>query len=440
MYLQNSICKISFLQPVADLGEPLILTPYIENNQTAEAKILAEVPSDYFLDVESYSGYFTVDKGNDSNLFFWFFPSTNNYEKDPVPFWQQGGLGLSSLYGVFLENGPFVVENGQLGLREYAWNKNFSVVYIDQPIGTGFSFTKGEFLSDETQVGQHLYNFLTQFFTLFPELQQNEFYISGEAYGGKYVPALAYTIHQNNPNASLKINLKGLSIGNGLTDLKRQCGYGHLLYEIGLIDNNGLSEAYELENLVVSLIDKQRYQEATYYLDQLLVLLFYTKTGLGNIYNFIEDFENYPRDWEEFIVQDYVREALHVGNQTFDLSKTEVYDALYADLSKSVAPWVSELLSHYKILIYNGQLDIFVGYIFTENYLRKLDFSASSEYSRAERKAWLLNNRIAGYVKTAGNLTEVMVRNVGHKVIHEKPETAYSLIYNFVKGNPIAGN
>ena len=39
-----------------------------------------------------------------------------------------------------------------------------------------------------------------------------------QAYAGKYIPALAYKIHQANPSADLKINLKGVVIGEGLCD------------------------------------------------------------------------------------------------------------------------------------------------------------------------------------------------------------------------------
>ncbi|KAL1497427.1 hypothetical protein ABEB36_008402 [Hypothenemus hampei] len=424
---------------LADLGEPLILTKYIEQNEITEAKRLAQVNSEYFLNVESYSGFFTVDKMSDSNLFFWFFPSTNNYEKDPVLLWLQGGPGVTSLYGLFTENGPFVVQNSELGLRDYPWNRNFSVLYIDQPVGAGFSFTKGQFLSNQTQVGQHLYNALNQFFTIFHELKENDFYISGESYGGKYVPAIAHTIHQNNPGASSKINLKGLLIGNGLTDPKHQFGYGHLLYELGLIDSNTLQESYEFEDVIVALIDQERYQEATYYWDGLLDTIFYKKTGLSNIYNYVKD-SSTPSQWGKYVVQDFVREALHVGNLTFTAENEGTYDMLYADITKSVAPWMSELLSNYRVLIYNGQLDIIVGYVLTENYLNKLDFSAAAEYAEAKRQVWLLNGRVAGYVKTAGNLTEVMVRNAGHMVPADQPEAAYNLIYNFINNNSIAGN
>jgi len=173
-------------------------------------------------------------------LFFWFFPSASNYSTDPVLLWLQGGPGVSSLYGLFAENGPFDVVNGTVRLREYSWHKNYSVLYIDQPVGTGYSFTHGRYVSNQTQVGEHLYSALTQFFTVFSELQKNAFFISGESYGGKYVPAISYTIHQRNPTALVKINLQGLIIGNGLSDPIHQFNYGDLLYQIGLIDINTL--------------------------------------------------------------------------------------------------------------------------------------------------------------------------------------------------------
>jgi carboxypeptidase C (cathepsin A) len=39
---------------------------------------------------------------------------------------------------------------------------------------------------------------LQDFFKYFPELLSNPLYISGESYGGIYVPYLAWQIHQSN--------------------------------------------------------------------------------------------------------------------------------------------------------------------------------------------------------------------------------------------------
>lgn len=421
------------------VGEPLILTDYIEADEILVGRESSRVLPVLFKDVESYSGYFTVDKEANANLFFWFFPSANNYPEDPVLLWLQGGPGVSSLFGLFTENGPFTVEGDVLGLREYSWHRNFSVLYIDQPVGTGYSYTEGSLVTNQTEVGEHLYSALTQFFQVFPEIRENPFYISGESYAGKYVPAIGHTIHQKNPNASEKINLQGLIIGNGLSDPVNQFNYGALLYQLGLIDTNALNDFTEIQTVITDLIKEERYQEATYYWNEMLDILFYGNTGLNNIYNFLTDEQDSPTDWQSYIVNDLIRQAIHVGNQEFVSVSDPVYVQLYADITKSVADWVAELLSNYRVLIYNGQLDIIVAYVLTENYLLNLDFSAAADYKTASREIWSSGSHVVGYVKTAGNLTEVLVRNAGHMVPSDQPEYAYQLIYNFINGEPISG-
>lgn len=80
----------------------------------------------------------------------------------------------------------------------------------------------------------------------------------------------------------------------------------------------------------------------------------------------------------------------------------------------SVADWMSELLSHYRVLVFTGQLDIIVPYPQVENYLKNLDFDGAEEYKTAKRSIWLDDDdEIAGYVKKAGSLTEVLIRNAG---------------------------
>lgn len=83
--------------------------------------------------------------------------------------------------------------------------------YIDNPVGVGFSFADSDdgYARDEVQVGWNLYNFTRQFYKLFPELQHNDFYITGESYAGKYVPAYAHRVHEENKHADFHIPLKG---------------------------------------------------------------------------------------------------------------------------------------------------------------------------------------------------------------------------------------
>ena len=53
----------------------------------------------------------------------------------PLMLWLQGGPGGSSLFGLFNENGPLVVDSsGQVSLRKVTWNTDYHMLYIDNPV------------------------------------------------------------------------------------------------------------------------------------------------------------------------------------------------------------------------------------------------------------------------------------------------------------------
>ena len=109
------------------------------------------------------------------------------------------------------------------------------------------------------------------FLKLFPDLQTRPFYITGESYAGKYVPALGYTIHQKNGNSSNPwVKLAGMAIGNGYSDPVNQLNYGEYLYQLGLIDGNALERFEQDEQAVAACIAKGNYRCAFEIMDDLL--------------------------------------------------------------------------------------------------------------------------------------------------------------------------
>uniref|UniRef100_A0A6P7GKH8 Carboxypeptidase n=1 Tax=Diabrotica virgifera virgifera TaxID=50390 RepID=A0A6P7GKH8_DIAVI len=424
---------------VGDAGEPLILTDLIKNGDIIWAKGKAKV-TDFLPEVSSYAGYFRVDETYNSNLFFWFFPSQNDPANDPVILWLQGGPGATSMFGLFQEHGPFEFnEKGELGLRNTSWNLQHSVIYIDQPAGTGWSFTNKGYAQNQTKVGDDLYSALVQFFTLFDEYQSNPFIITGESYAGKYIPAIAHAIDKYNPSASVRINLQGLAIGNGLTDPKYQVKYADYLYKHGLVDLNTKNNLEKTENQIIDYILQEEYHLAansmTFDLDDIG-----RACGL-DIYNYLTLVsDDRAQEYMEGLFQrEDLRKAIHVGNTEFD--DGNVYSNLSNDIPVSQAHLVADLLSKYRVLIYNGQLDIIVAYPMTIDYLQNLKFDASEVYAKAVRQIWQTkigeDNVIAGYVKTAGNLTEIMVRNAGHMVPTNQPQFALEMINKFARNKPI---
>lgn len=428
-----------------DPGEPLYLTPLLEAGKIKEAQIAASVKFSGFKNLKSYAGYFTVNKKYNSNTFFWFFPSESNYLNDPVVLWLQGGPGATSLIGLFTENGPYIVKTKHgVKLREYTWMKNHNVIYIDNPVGTGYSFTQNKdgYARNEVAIGQDLYNALLQFYQLFPELQKNDFFVTGESYAGKYVPAVSYTIHKNNPASKQKINLKGLAIGNGLSDPENQLKYGDYLYQLGLIDLNARNQFQKYEAEGVKYIQDKNWAQAFKLFDTLLNgdlnnhnSYFKNVTGFTNYYNYLinNDTSESMQFMGTYIQRSDIRAAIHVGNTTFNGMSQTVEVNLLEDVMQSVAPWISELINNYRVLIYNGQLDIIVAYPLTMNYLQNLKFSSAEAYKKAARRQWYVGGDLAGYCKSAGNLTECLVRNAGHMVPVDQPKWAFDLISRFTR-------
>jgi carboxypeptidase C (cathepsin A) len=101
--------------------------------------------------------------------------------------------------------------------RLHTWTAQFNVLFVDNPVGVGFSFTTDPdgFVSDEQQVGIDLYTMLEQFYTIFPHLANNPLFIAGESYGGKYAPSAACYIHQQVASGRSSINLVLLCCGDG---------------------------------------------------------------------------------------------------------------------------------------------------------------------------------------------------------------------------------
>merc|ERR1712203_738742 len=75
-------------------------------------------------------------------------------------------------------------------------------------------------------------------------------------------------------------------------------------------------------------------------------------------------------------------------------------------------------MGEYKVMIYNGQLDVIIAFPQTENFLNALDWTGKYVYAMTPRTIWKVQGEVAGYVRKAKNLTQVMVRNAGHILPH----------------------
>lgn len=101
-------------------------------------------------------------------------------------------------------------------------------MYVDQPIGTGFSYGTDDAVST-LAAAPRVWNLLQAFYAQFPEYENRDFGLFTESYGGHYGPEFAYYFEQQNAAIDAgtikgeKINLVALGINNGWIDPGTLC-------------------------------------------------------------------------------------------------------------------------------------------------------------------------------------------------------------------------
>ncbi|VDB85072.1 unnamed protein product, partial [Peniophora sp. CBMAI 1063] len=182
--------------------------------------------------VNTYTGYFDLGA---RHLFFYFFESRCNLDTDDVVLFTHGGPGCSSSLGLLFEHGPCRVTDAAAGPEPfaYSWNNAANVLFLDQPVHTGFSYAEdGEEANTTEEAAVDVAKAVFLFFGAYMLLWTKEaFHIAGISYGGRYVPIFASAIHDQNPalisREQTPINLNSIILGNGNTDMNalRQGSY-----------------------------------------------------------------------------------------------------------------------------------------------------------------------------------------------------------------------
>uniref|UniRef100_A0A3Q2P0S6 Carboxypeptidase n=1 Tax=Fundulus heteroclitus TaxID=8078 RepID=A0A3Q2P0S6_FUNHE len=156
-----------------------------------------------------FSGYLNLADGK--HLHYWFVESQNKPAADPVVLWLNGGPGCSSLDGLLTEHGPFLVALTPDWFIAHLQVAN--MLYLESPVGVGFSYSDNkDYVTNDTEVSMNNYLALKEFFRLFPEYSSNELFLTGESYGGIYIPTLAERVMEDS-----SLNLQGVAVGNGMS-------------------------------------------------------------------------------------------------------------------------------------------------------------------------------------------------------------------------------
>ncbi|AES64109.1 1-O-acylglucose:anthocyanin acyltransferase [Medicago truncatula] len=416
------------------------------------------------------TGYVGVGEKEDVQVFYYFIESEKNPKDDPLILWLTGGPGCSALSGLMLEIGPLEFKkeeyNGSLPnliLKPHSWTKVSSIIFVDLPVSTGFTYAtteeSGAKRSDWILVHQ-TYQFLRKWLVDHPKFQSNEVYIAGDSYSGIPIPVVVQEIAQGNEKGVQPwINLQGYILGNGVTTRKERNYAIPFAHGMGLISDelyeslqkncNGDYVNAETRNVLCSK-DINSFSELTSGLNTAHILDPLCEWRDDNeksprrslIKNYFSKFLHINlklpplscRSYSYFLMgfwanDDNVRKALHIRKGSIGKWHRCTYNIRHnADIPNSYDYHVNLSRKGIRSLIYNGDHDMTVPFLATQAWIRSLNYSIVDDW-----RQWYTDDQVAGYTRTYSNqMTFATVKGGGHTAPEFRPKECFDMFSRWI--------
>ncbi|KAK0085710.1 hypothetical protein PV325_004593 [Microctonus aethiopoides] len=389
-------------------------------------------------------GYVTVRPS--AHIFWWLYyvnppteSTTFNVFEKPLLIWLQGGPGASSTgYGNFEELGPLDVN---LQNRNYTWVNDYNVLFIDNPVGTGFSYVdlQSAYTDNNRQIAEDLVECIRGFYNKIPQFKKVPVYITAESYGGKMAAEFALLWYQAQKNLTIDSNLKGVALGDSwISPIDSVLSWAPFLLHTGMIDTQGFETIQEAALLTKKAVDAKSWHEATKYWSYTENVILQVTENI-DFYNILE--ETRPKSLRRYLPgvatvdikanNDYlldnlmntkVKTALGL-EKNWSMQSSNVFQTLSGDFMKPVTNIVERLLNEtdLQIFIFTGQLDLIVATPGTLAWVENLNWQYIEAWKNTSRIALSVDNIIEGYIKEYKNLKMYWINRSGHMVPRDNP-------------------
>ncbi|KAF8016815.1 hypothetical protein BT93_H2125 [Corymbia citriodora subsp. variegata] len=453
----------------------LLLISNFEQSHSAIIESLPGFPGDLPFKLET--GYVGVGELEEVQLFYYFIESGRSPKDDPLLLWLSGGPGCSALYGLLFEIGPlqFYYSNSSgnkpvLKLNPYSWTKIANIIFLDAPVGTGFSYATTGTAYDirDTSSAAQTYEFLRKWLMAHPKFLTNPLYITGDSYSGVIVPIIVKEVYDGNEaGREPPMNLKGYVLGNPVTcevkDISQRIPYGHKtalisdeLYESTKMDCNGDYVNVNPTN-GACLTDLEMCLEKIYpghILEPKCSLISPNHTRLKwnriileeNIMDVIS-VPQQSRPWCRSYNYLYsyiwandrnVREALHIREGTKPEWDRCNYSLSYTkDILNSAVYHRYLSKTSLRALIYSGDHDLAIPYIGTLDWIRSLNLTLLGSWL-----PWFVEGQVAGYSilyseNSKYDLTYTTIKGGGHTAPEYKPKECFAMVDRWFSYYPL---
>uniref|UniRef100_A0A6V7QUX1 Uncharacterized protein n=1 Tax=Ananas comosus var. bracteatus TaxID=296719 RepID=A0A6V7QUX1_ANACO len=395
-------------------------------------------------DLGHHAGYYHLRHTHDARMFYFFFESRGS-RNDPVVLWLSGGPGCSSSLALFYENGPFKIsDNMSLIWNQYGWDQASNIMFVDQPTGTGFSYSSDDrdIRYNEKGISNDLYDFL-----------------QGFAIGnGLTEPAIQYQAY---PDYALDMRLIGKSDYKRINklyppcqSLLKSCG---TVYDFSVAFSDSTFYFLMCSNYIQyhsrqygfdiagptdpSTCSSARFKCYSIFhsiLDIAGNINYYDirKECLGSLcYNF--------SNIEKFLNLKSVKSILGVENREFELCSDSVYEALEDDWMMNYEVGIPALLEDgIKLLVYAGEYDLICNWLGNSRWVRSMKWSGQKDFVSSTKIPFMVDGEKKGVLQSHGALSFLKVHRAGHMVPLDQPKAALEMLKRWTQGklNEIPSN
>ncbi|XP_068632816.1 retinoid-inducible serine carboxypeptidase-like [Battus philenor] len=388
--------------------------------------------------------YITVREG--AHIFYWLLHTTapvQNYTERPLLIWLQGGVGASSTgEAIFDMIGPLTID---LQERNETWIKSVNLMFVDSPVGTGYSYVEDTKLLTKTsaEIVSDLMVFLRGFYRSNPEFEAVPVYLYGYSYSAKIAVDLAIELNKAVKEGTMKSNLVGLVMASTWNSpVDAVLSWPPLLKAIALVEDDGFENIQESANETVRLFNNGQYVESTDHRLTTLNLVANITGGMVYQHIFATSATSIPdtrkgrrnivgrsnmrdnADPLDILMNTQVKKMFNIPEElVWTRSSDAVFDAQKVDFMKPATDSIEKLLNETNIVIstVNGNYGLLCNTPAQIAWISRLKWAGAEQYKKSPRQPIWENNRLQGYYKGYGNFN-FYAMNAGHMSPRDNPE------------------
>ncbi|KAK9079271.1 hypothetical protein SSX86_000941 [Deinandra increscens subsp. villosa] len=403
-----------------------------------------------------------------AHMFWWYYKSPYRTQDPhnawPIILWLQGGPGASGVgIGNFEEVGPL---DSFLKPRNSTWLRKADLLFVDNPVGTGYSFVEDEELLVKTdeEAATDLTTLLIEIFNRNETLQKSPLYIVAESYGGKFAVTLGLSALKAIEDQRLKLILGGIALGDSwISPEDFVASWGPLLKDVSRINDKGNS----LVKKIKLQIAKGRLKDATQTWGDLENVIMDSSNNV-DFYNFMLDswmesvsmaatelaraaprkrYLRYLDSLRTFqggnsdlglLMNGVIRKKLGIIPNDVKWGGQDGLVSLYleGDFMRPRINEVDKLLNKgVNVTIYNGQLDVICATKGTEAWVEKLKWEGLKTFLSIDRTPLYCGDdeKTRGFTKSYRNLHFYWILEAGHFVPVDQPCVALDMVGSFTR-------